>query len=370
RQLADTAGAVTLTQGYAPYGEVMQSVGTSQTSYAFTGENRDANGLTYLRARYLDSSVGRFITRDVWPGNLERSLSLNKWIYAEGNPIRYTDPSGYVIRGDERGEIGDIRTNPSTHYQYSCNCGWIDWAHATAEMANYKSTAHDVYNGLTAPIDWSAYSYWSGSWNGSRGVQLVTVMNIKENYVPIVRATAVIQEKTLQNKQLLTPIATGIFMEYSLKVEDFHALSLLNGRNSWYAEEDLPSNMIGFYIATRMRRDNISYEVALQEVQKLCGIMDKKDSLKVFDYDYGGGISFLQGWKRWDARLMPLNCSGADCIEGTRQWPSQFSTLATSASHSGSNGSWHFLSSNSHEMLFPTDTEGVYGVMYVLYGHP
>jgi len=30
--------AITLTPSYAPYGEVTQSVGTSQTNYAFTGE--------------------------------------------------------------------------------------------------------------------------------------------------------------------------------------------------------------------------------------------------------------------------------------------------------------------------------------------
>ena len=88
RQLADTAGAVTLTQSYAPYGEVTQSVGTSQTSYAFTGEARDANGLTFLRARYLDSSTGRFTQRD--PSGLEANL----YLYAQANPVNRIDPTG------------------------------------------------------------------------------------------------------------------------------------------------------------------------------------------------------------------------------------------------------------------------------------
>lgn len=88
RQLADPAGAVTLTQSYAPYGEVTQSVGTSQTNYAFTGESRDANGLTYLRARYLDSSTGRFTQRD--PSGLEANL----YLYAGANPINRIDPTG------------------------------------------------------------------------------------------------------------------------------------------------------------------------------------------------------------------------------------------------------------------------------------
>ncbi|MGP8330393.1 MAG: RHS repeat-associated core domain-containing protein [Methanosarcinaceae archaeon] len=94
RQLADSAGAVTLTQSYAPYGDVVNSVGTSETSYAFTGESRDANGLTYLRARYYNSSDGRFVSRDTWGGDYNRPLSLNRWGYVEGNPIKYVDSQG------------------------------------------------------------------------------------------------------------------------------------------------------------------------------------------------------------------------------------------------------------------------------------
>lgn len=54
--------------------------------------------MTYLRARYLNNSQGRFLTTDPWKGNYSRSLSLNRWNYSEGNPITYTDPSGRCIQ--------------------------------------------------------------------------------------------------------------------------------------------------------------------------------------------------------------------------------------------------------------------------------
>ena len=95
RQLADPAGAVTLTQSYAPYGEVTRTVGTSQTSYGFTNEATDPNGLVYLRARYYAPTDGRFISRDTWNGDYNRPLSLNKWGYVEGNPVNLVDPSGH-----------------------------------------------------------------------------------------------------------------------------------------------------------------------------------------------------------------------------------------------------------------------------------
>ena len=88
RQLVDTAGAVTLTQSYAPYGETVSSVGSGASVYQYTGESRDANGLTYLRARYLDSSTGRFTQRD--PSGLETNL----YLYAGANPVNRIDPSG------------------------------------------------------------------------------------------------------------------------------------------------------------------------------------------------------------------------------------------------------------------------------------
>lgn len=57
----------------------------------------DYNELVYLRARHYAPSVGRFLTRDTWGGDVNRSLTLNRWIYTEGNPINYIDPSGNNI---------------------------------------------------------------------------------------------------------------------------------------------------------------------------------------------------------------------------------------------------------------------------------
>ena len=100
RQLADSTGAVILTKSYAPYGETISSAGGGVSIYQFTGEAHDASGLTYLRARYLDSNVGRFISRDTWAGYYNRPLSLNRWNYVEGNPVNFNDPTGLSPRPD------------------------------------------------------------------------------------------------------------------------------------------------------------------------------------------------------------------------------------------------------------------------------
>ena len=101
RQLTDTAGDVTLAKSYQPFGNVMQSAGTGSSSYGFTNEWIDGNGLIYLRARYYEPGIGRFISKDEFPGDKTNPLSYNAYLYGQDNPIIYTDPSGWCIQGDK-----------------------------------------------------------------------------------------------------------------------------------------------------------------------------------------------------------------------------------------------------------------------------
>jgi RHS repeat-associated protein len=93
RQLVRSAGQVMLARSYEPYGDVLTSLGSGATSYDFTGEWRDGSGLIYLRARWLDSATGTFLSKDTWRDN-SRPLSLNGWSFVEGDPVNRIDPSG------------------------------------------------------------------------------------------------------------------------------------------------------------------------------------------------------------------------------------------------------------------------------------
>jgi RHS repeat-associated protein len=95
RQLTDAQGEITLANAYEPYGTLAQSAGSAQTSYGYTGEYTDPSGMVYLRARFYMPNDGRFLTRDTWMGDTNRPLSLNRWMYGYGNPVKYTDPSGH-----------------------------------------------------------------------------------------------------------------------------------------------------------------------------------------------------------------------------------------------------------------------------------
>jgi hypothetical protein len=50
--------------------------------------------LVYLRARYYAPNTGRFLTKDVWTGDINKPETLNRWLYGSSNPVLYADPTG------------------------------------------------------------------------------------------------------------------------------------------------------------------------------------------------------------------------------------------------------------------------------------
>ena len=95
--LANESGKVTDTYVYDAFGNLISSTGSTENYYRYCGEQFDeTTGLYYLRARYMDTSTGRFISQDSYAGSISDPISLHKYLYANANPVTYTDPSGYI----------------------------------------------------------------------------------------------------------------------------------------------------------------------------------------------------------------------------------------------------------------------------------
>ncbi len=95
RGLSNSAGNVTDSYNYEAFGEVLNETGTTENNYKFTGEQFDSSlDQYYLRARYYDSTNGRFTQQDSYSGSGMTPISLNKYIYVNANPVSYVDPTG------------------------------------------------------------------------------------------------------------------------------------------------------------------------------------------------------------------------------------------------------------------------------------
>ena len=94
--ITDSVGAVVGSSEYDAFGTRRTPTGI-QYRFGFTGEQRDAEtGFIYLRARYYEPAVGRFVSKDPFPGFLDDPESLNRFAYVSNNPLNYVDPSGRI----------------------------------------------------------------------------------------------------------------------------------------------------------------------------------------------------------------------------------------------------------------------------------
>ncbi len=99
--MADKNGNIVNEYSYDPWGKILSETETVNNSIKYAGEYYDKEtGLIYLRNRYYDPTIGRFITED--PARDQ----LNWYTYCNNNPIMFVDPSGlYKL---EKGTNGTV----------------------------------------------------------------------------------------------------------------------------------------------------------------------------------------------------------------------------------------------------------------------
>ncbi len=89
--LTDSVGATAKSYSYDAYGNILDSPGTVEQSYTYTGREFDSEtGLYYYRARYYDAATGRFLQKDMV--GIKRGSNL--YSYLRDNPSNGTDSTG------------------------------------------------------------------------------------------------------------------------------------------------------------------------------------------------------------------------------------------------------------------------------------
>jgi RHS repeat-associated protein len=104
RLVSGASGALLATHDYDPFGVPR---GGLSTPFSYTGQQWDGGvGLLYLRARYYDPQLGRFLSRDPFSGLLTIPQSLHPYSYVFNNPATLRDPSGKFVNILIRAIIG------------------------------------------------------------------------------------------------------------------------------------------------------------------------------------------------------------------------------------------------------------------------
>ena len=97
RALTDATGELADSYLYESFGGLLEQTGSTDNVYLYAGEQFDQDlGLYYLRARYMDSGVGRLTQMDTFQGVRGRPITLNKYVYANSDAVNWLDPSGHL----------------------------------------------------------------------------------------------------------------------------------------------------------------------------------------------------------------------------------------------------------------------------------
>jgi RHS repeat-associated protein len=145
-------GTVTDRIEYSLYGSMTYRVGTDDTPFLYNGRYgvmTDPNGLLYMRARYYNPYLCRFISAD--PSGF--SGGLNFFTYANGNPVSYLDPFGLgALESDTGGSwVNQIASGLGVDNSLAAQQGRQDALvgavnFATMGLANDASSAFTGYD--------------------------------------------------------------------------------------------------------------------------------------------------------------------------------------------------------------------------------
>jgi RHS repeat-associated protein len=95
--LTDASGNLSTQYTYEPFGKASASGPASSNEFQWLGRENDPTGLTYLRARYYNPTLQRFMSQDPLRSG---GGDVNLFAYAHNNPTTFSDPSGmYGIVG-------------------------------------------------------------------------------------------------------------------------------------------------------------------------------------------------------------------------------------------------------------------------------
>ena len=125
---------------YDTYGNMLDHEGNNFFIFGYNGRDgviTDSNGLCYMRARYYAPKLRRFVNADIIPGQLSEAVTLNRYAYANGNPVSNVDPFGLEAeRGNSIIYNGNTYAIFTPTYTDSDNLtGWNEVASLNYELS-------------------------------------------------------------------------------------------------------------------------------------------------------------------------------------------------------------------------------------------
>jgi hypothetical protein len=183
-------------------------------------------------------------------------------------------------------------------YTFSTNCGWIDWTHADNSLAT----------NLIGRVQQASDELKSAGTSATRSTGELTSPTMTSGFHGIVVHSASVRVRLLRplSAAEVLSVSLSIFKKLSVAFEAQQEMTDLI-RQSSFSQEDLPSNLIGFYMAAK------GYQRG--QIEQYCGALDMAASLQEFDnnHDFKKNRSFspIGSTKPWPTELSDIDDSQA-----------------------------------------------------------
>ncbi len=106
---------------YDAFGNILKETGDIPNRLTYTGQMYDGAAVQYyLRARFYNPAIGRFMQEDTYRGD-----GLNLYAYCANNPVIYYDPSGHSLCPN--GVTDPANTGDKAELQYQLKDQDMDW---------------------------------------------------------------------------------------------------------------------------------------------------------------------------------------------------------------------------------------------------
>ncbi len=115
-------------------------------------EHYDDFGLINMNGRLYDPLVGRMLSPDIVIQDEQNSQAYNRYSYCFNNPLKYTDPSGYISVGGFRN-----RTSTLLYFDYWGTNSNTRSSFSTDESLGNQIPVDDWYEDSDGNINWTDY---------------------------------------------------------------------------------------------------------------------------------------------------------------------------------------------------------------------
>ncbi len=173
--ITDETGTIKNQYRYDAFGAGLEVSEELPNRIRYTGQQYDeVTEQYYLRARYYNPILGRFLQEDVYQGD-----GLNLYAYCRNNPVVYWDPSGYEVTSNPRfntqqdlelrikntpslknsyGEWADPNMRGNTDFKVNMSNTDVEYAGLIAAMNAHNTDKVNYSNGMIDLEDFAVFS--------------------------------------------------------------------------------------------------------------------------------------------------------------------------------------------------------------------